>query len=681
MLLTFCANKPTDDEARIQLATAQYHTNELHAAIRNLESVKSNAKGQTPNLTLLLAQCYHDNNAFSKAIELYKEVLRTTDEDFTQRGSVADEIKRCAVGLRHSIPTDEVFVENMGSDVNSRFDDFIPVESPNLESRVYFSSVRSVRVSDEFDSSGKLTAMNRQQDCDMFATEIVNGAWSTAVPLNVRLNTPAHEVLQDFNSDGMVAFFTKSGVLAEGPMYVDTFDLEDFESTGIMWNNAPLNDAESVRGLYFFADSILLFASNRAGGFGGFDIYCTTRQAGQWIPPVNLGPSINSQFDEISPFLARDGRTLYYSSNDLTSMGGFDVFFNRFDERSEDWGPQNNLGQPINSAGNDLYFRLSRNGLSSYLSSDRKTGKGGLDIYSAYYKAPRQEQLARSVPPIFFQVRDYSLFSETLVDQESVPGIEIENESNLSKNVKIPVIFFRENDQVITPQNGPKLEMLVRFLKTYPHMTLEILCHSDTEPVTGFDLFFSLKRGEQVADYLSTRGISPLRISIKGLGGNYPLAKNTIDGRPNEAGLWYNRRVDFIIHGQHQLPVQIEYDFPEINPALLSESYPMFLNLRKGLAYSVLFVELDQMFKGNLATLGQHTSIEKKQTAEGYLYFSGLFKSFEEALQYLGEIKEQGFGNAEIIPFLEGIRLEKGSLNPSLFEQYPDLKNYVLYLK
>ncbi len=680
LLETYCADKPNDEDARLKLAITQYHTNDLPSAINSFEFLVENQKSPSEELNLWLAKCYHEAHQFKKAIELYKEILRSSEAtDPILRNHITGDIKRCAVGLRYRVPDDEVFVENMGGEVNSRFDDFIPVESPNHNSRVYFSSVRSVRVSDDFDTQGKLKGTTRQQDCDMFATEIINGAWSAAVPLNIRLNTGQHEILQDFSEDGMIAFFKKSRTLADGPVYVDTFDLEEFESMGNMWVGAPIGSEESIRGLYFFSDSVLFFSSNRAGGLGGYDIYLSVLRNGNWIDAVNLGSDINSQFDEVSPFLAQNGRKLYFSSNNYSSMGGFDVFSIDFDDKSQQWGDLTNLGQPTNSAGNELYFRLGSNGLSSYFASDRKSGKGGLDIYSAYYRSPRKEQLARSTPLVFYQVRDYQLFAETYVDQN--PKNSNDGTRSVSKVVSIPTLFFRDNDQVLTPQNGDKLEMLAGFLKTYPHVTIDILSHSDINPATGFDLFVSIKRAEQVSDFLQSKGIQSSRISVKGLSGNYPLARTEIDGRINEAAVWYNRRLDFIVHNQHQLPFEIKYDLPEISEPLSSPAYQQFMEQRRGLVFSIQFAELDQMYKGDLSIFGRHTSIVKKSGSDRYLYFTGLFKSFEDALANLSKVKQMGFNHAEVIPFIDGVLLSKGDISPSLFEQYPDLKNYVLYLE
>ena len=134
---------------------------------------------------------------------------------------------------------------------------------------------------------------------------------------------------------------------------------------------------------YFYNDSLVLFSSFRSGGYGGYDIYAMVKKGDDgWSTPFNLGPEINSAFDEQYPYLAKDGRSLYFSSNNFrASIGGFDIFEAKYDQEIKKWGAAKNMGMPINSAGDDTHFSLTIDGAKAYLTSNRKTGLGERDIY------------------------------------------------------------------------------------------------------------------------------------------------------------------------------------------------------------------------------------------------------------------------------------------------------------
>jgi hypothetical protein len=120
----------------------------------------------------------------------------------------------------------------------------------------------------------------------------------------------------------------------------------------------------------------------RKGGFGEADIYFSKRLPnGEWGTPQNAGHHINTKFNEGFPVLSDDGRTLYFTSQGHTSMGGFDIFKSRWDEGKQEWGPAENMGYPINTTDDDMMFSLAGNNRDGYLSAWRKEGFGDLDIY------------------------------------------------------------------------------------------------------------------------------------------------------------------------------------------------------------------------------------------------------------------------------------------------------------
>jgi hypothetical protein len=124
------------------------------------------------------------------------------------------------------------------------------------------------------------------------------------------------------------------------------------------------------------------FSSDREGGFGGRDIYRITKLPnGKWSAPMNLGPTINSAYDEDSPFISIDNKTLYFSHNGEKSIGGFDVFISVMNDENQSWSDPINLGVPLNSTGDDIYYTTTANGLTGFYTSFRSDGYGEKDIY------------------------------------------------------------------------------------------------------------------------------------------------------------------------------------------------------------------------------------------------------------------------------------------------------------
>jgi outer membrane protein OmpA-like peptidoglycan-associated protein len=145
---------------------------------------------------------------------------------------------------------------------------------------------------------------------------------------------------------------------------------------------SPINSKYWEPSVCLSADErTLFFVSDRPGGLGGRDIYmCRRLPNGKWSAPINLGPPINTPYDEDGPFFHPDGKTLFYSSNGPNSMGGFDIFRTELRPDST-WAPPINLGYPINTPGDDIYFVLSASGLHGYYASERDDSYGEKDIY------------------------------------------------------------------------------------------------------------------------------------------------------------------------------------------------------------------------------------------------------------------------------------------------------------
>ena len=249
----------------------------------------------------------------------------------------------------------------------------------------------------------------------------------------------------------------------------------------------PIKPESGDQDLFVFSDSIILFSSLRPGGEGGYDLYITLFRNGKWTKPDNLGSRVNSFYDERNPFLTNDGRTLFFSSNSLKSIGGMDIFRSDFDENTGQWTEAINLGMPINSPGNERGFVVAADGLSAFLASDRKTGYGGLDIYSAYFKSQLPEQLAISTPVTFYQRLDQLNRSNN--ENPSTETVSTTGELEV-KEYYLSNLYFTDDDIIINPQNIKRLDLIANFMLIYPKITIELICHDLPSGPKVFDLFF-----------------------------------------------------------------------------------------------------------------------------------------------------------------------------------------------
>jgi outer membrane protein OmpA-like peptidoglycan-associated protein len=360
---------------------------------------------------------------------------------------------------------------------------------------------------------------------------------------------------------------------------------------GDAWDSQPALSADG-RTLYF--------ASDRDGGLGGSDIYVSRLGASGWSPAVNLGPSINTAGDDMSPTIAPDGQTLFFSSNGRGGAGGFDLFVaHGGDETGLGWGGVENLGTPINSAFDEYYFLSIANSRNSYFCSDRG---GSQDIYLAYPNPFPPEALVTVAGHVIDQTsrlpiaasisitdlatgevvanyrtddrtgtyyvmltrgRRYSITAEApqyvfYSDEYSVP------KNAEAKDLKKDIVLYRSNggqtrllvffdfDKAeLKRESIPDLKRAVAFLKENPELSIEIAGHTDSVGTSEYNLALSQDRAESVMSYLSAAGIAKSRMRARGYGEAQPVADNaTEEGQAN------NRRVEMRVMGPSAEPAE-----------------------------------------------------------------------------------------------------------------------------
>lgn len=338
----------------------------------------------SPRVLYYIAYANHLSYQFDTAITYYTRYLNTLEdkanvalsakEKKDDRARTLKHIAECETGKRLvANPDSNVRIRNLGPTINSPYPDYGPIITPD-EKYLYFTSKR------EGTTGGGKDAKSDYFE-DIYFSENTDSGWTNPQPLDSTINTSLHESCIAISSDG-----------AELYLYIDNdqFKGDIFHSKmiGDTWTKPQpfsimINSDFIENSMALSQDGqTLFFSSDKPGGIGGKDIYMSKKKkGGGWETPQNLGYDINTSYDDEGPFLAADGKTLYFSSKGHAGMGGYDLFKSVYDSASRKWSAPENLGYPINSPEDDIYFVLAGSGKYGYFASVKEGGLGGLDIY------------------------------------------------------------------------------------------------------------------------------------------------------------------------------------------------------------------------------------------------------------------------------------------------------------
>ena len=264
-------------------------------------------------------------------------------------------------------------IVNIGREINSEFEDYGPVLNEN-EDEIIFTTRRR-----EGNLNPNVADDNKPYE-DIFISRKNNDAWSYASNIGERINTPFHDSNLALSADGKTLYILKDE--GGGDIYYC-----NQLANGTWGAPVPLpgiiNSTFEEKSISISKDgSTLYFSSNRPGGLGGTDLYTATKDAkGEWANVKNLGPTINTPFDEEGPFIDYDMVTLYFSSKGHKNMGSYDIFRAVFDPAKKNWTAPENLGYPINTPDDDIFYITSSDGKRAYYSSVREDGLGYTDIF------------------------------------------------------------------------------------------------------------------------------------------------------------------------------------------------------------------------------------------------------------------------------------------------------------
>ena len=491
--------------------------------------------------------------------------------------AAAKSIKSCEFAvnaMKNPVPFNPVSV---GSGINTNDDEYWPSITADGQTLMF---TRQPNISNNPDFKGVVQE-------DFYISYFVNDVWQKAFNAGAPLNTIQNEGAQTLSSDGSYMYFTacnRPDGLGNCDLYFSAFNNGKWSEPYNLGAPVNTNHWESTPSIS--ADGkTLFFSSSRPGGYGGKDIWLTRlNDKNKWTEPVNLGSVINTEGDEMSPFIHFDGKTLYFASDGRVGMGGFDLFVSRMKDDST-WTEPQNLGYPINTFNDEMGLIIESGGQKAYYSSVRDKSRGK-DIFSFnLYEAVRPNPVSYIKGKVYDKMTGRLLKAEYELINLSTGKIIIKNVTddtgnflvclpsgyNYGINVSKPgYLFYSENFMlegihtaskpyikkiVLNPaivgekmqlsnvfyeidswqlkkESITELDNLVSLLSENSNLVMEIGGYTDSTGSEQYNMALSEKRALSVVNYLIKRGISSDRLKFKGYGNTSPLGDNvTSEGR------------------------------------------------------------------------------------------------------------------------------------------------------
>lgn len=484
---------------------------------------------------------------------------------------------------------------NLGPNVNTKFTEVHPVISPDGRTLFFARQGHPQNVGG-----------GAKDPQDVWFSTLLNAknkTWSQAknigTPINTTWGNGVASVSADGNTAVLISIYNPDGSVdpkgasvtrrkATGWTQPEKLNILDFYN----------DDPENVDFFLSTSGKQLLMAVDRREGKGQQDLFVSFRQAdGSFSRPLNMGPNINTKQAEFAPFLASDGKTLYFASEGHTGYGKSDIFYSkRLDDTWTNWSKPRNLGPSVNSPAADAYFTLAASGDEAYLVSERNGNDGSRDIFRISLSSNNKPEVvalvrgrvldAATKKPVAATVR-----YENLITGEEIGVVEtnatdgtytivlptgahygyradavgyLSEDQNLDvtdrtkyteetqdlylipfevgQKIKLNNIFFAQSKYYLRENSYPELQRLVNILKNYPQVEIELQGHTDNQGDPALNLKLSIDRVNEVKKYLVSKGIAGGRIKAQGFGDTKPIAPNE-----QEETRKLNRRVEFVI--------------------------------------------------------------------------------------------------------------------------------------
>ncbi len=485
--------------------------------------------------------------------------------------------KNCEFALnaiKHPVPFNPVSV---GSSINTTDDEYWPSITADGQTLMF---TRQGRQGDKSASNGSVQE-------DFYISYFSDNAWQKAINAGPPLNTRQNEGAQSLSSNGNYMYFTacdRPGGLGSCDLYFSTFNDGKWSEPSNL--RSPVNTPYWESQPSISADGkTLFFSSNRPGGMGGKDLWFSKmNDKNLWTEPVNMGKVINTDGDEMSPFIHFDGKTLYFSSDGRIGMGGFDIYITRMNKDST-WTEPQNLGYPINTFNDEMGLIIESGGQKAYFSSIRDKANGKDIFCFNLYESVRPSPVSYLKGKVYDKVTgtllkaDYELinlstgkvtiksstdekgnflvclpsgynyginvskagylfYSENFMFEGQHTAVEPYNKRiglnpiKVGEMMQLTNVFYEVDSWQLKKESMTELNNLANLLSDNKDIIIEIGGYTDSTGSPEYNQILSERRALTVVNYLISKGISPGKLKYKGYGNTSPIGDNiTIEGR------------------------------------------------------------------------------------------------------------------------------------------------------
>jgi tetratricopeptide (TPR) repeat protein len=369
-----------------------------------------------------LGRAYMFSYKFDDAIKTFKKYKEITSGNESFVISTDRQIEMCEEAKELIQKPVNVTIENIGPEINSAYPDFKPYV-PKDESFLAFSSKRAGNTGNLLDYDGNLTS-------DVYFSFPKYEKWVKAKNAGGAINTDLVEETCGISADGSKLFIYCDSYAGYEDILVAEKKGKSYVKAASVGKNINTNKIESSAAITP-DKKYLIFAADRNAANGGMDLFMSRKlPSGEWGIPENLGTDINTVYDEDYPYMAADGKTLYFCSQGHNSMGGFDIFKSTWNEKDNSWSEPENLGYPVNTPDDDLSICMSATGRHGFISSLRPGGYGDLDIYKVIFN---------SVEPA------YTVVNGTLLNIDSVNIFQQKEIADTTKKVETAKIEVKSD--------------------------------------------------------------------------------------------------------------------------------------------------------------------------------------------------------------------------------------------
>ncbi|MDC3390219.1 OmpA family protein [Flavobacteriales bacterium] len=490
-------NSPQWESPKLLIASIYANSKEINKAVSYLLSAYYNDENINLDGIKKITKLYYENGFYEESLKYAKLLILKDSVRFYDSREIRMIIKSSKFSINAINNPVDFSPKNLGSNINSSKEEYLPAISYNGKNLVYSRRLKKNNVFQE----------------DFYVSKLdENSNWILSKPYFGTLNTNGNEGAFSFSSDTGYSVFTAC----------DRFDSMGSCDLYMLFNNSTFNAGKIInskswesQGCFSPDGRYLYFVSNRSGGYGGKDIWRSQITDNGFLEPENLGPKINTEDDEMSPFLHPDNLTFYFASSGHVGMGGYDVYISKRIDGLNEWSLPTNLGYPINTFNTENSLIVANDGRTAYYTSNQ-SGFGLEDIFV------------------------FNLPENLRANKLSAIELDIIS-SKKGKEVVLNNVVFASNSSKIDSSSFKQLNDLILYLLKNPDISLEIQGHTDNIGSNNDNLILSTQRAEVVYNYIRDKVSN--RLEFKGYGELVPLFSNT-----SEENRLLNRRTSFIIN-------------------------------------------------------------------------------------------------------------------------------------